>query len=164
MKVDDRIPRYTTQPRSAPSSSAPSTSQVPPQETELQRLTRVVEEERRFNQLERWKNKRFRSAVWSFLNRIAGCFSLPPADLPTCDSSPEPTPPPQDVPSTSKQTGKRPMVAESSSSEEEDDDESGEESAEGSDDEEAADGGDDDEEDDSEGQDDDDGSEEDDDD
>ena len=35
VKVDDRIPRYTTQPRSAPSSSTPSTSQVPPQESEL---------------------------------------------------------------------------------------------------------------------------------
>ena len=42
--------RYTSHPRRAPSPSTPSTSQVPSQESEIQHLTRVVEEERTLNQ------------------------------------------------------------------------------------------------------------------
>ena len=66
------------------------------------------------NHQERRKNKRFRSAVWAFLNRLAGCFSPPPTDLPAYESSPEPNSPTHD------NRKKVPVVAESSSSEEED--------------------------------------------
>ena len=106
-----------TPPRPVTSPSVPSTSRSQSQETELQHLTRVVEEERRLNQQERRKNKRFRSAVWAFLNRLAGCFSPPPTNLPVYESSPEPN---ASTPDTHK---KVPVVAESSSSEEEDDEE-----------------------------------------
>src|SRR5262249_6338849 len=82
-------------------------------------LMAEVQEERAVNRKERLKNKRFRKSVWAFLGRLASCFSLPPTDLPTYETSPEPSSPDTVDDEPPRRPGKAPVVEQVSDDDEE---------------------------------------------